>query len=135
MNHTRSVHVPVDKGSVSAFVVCLASTFLVVAGLAVDSGRLVASRIAVADHAENAARVAVQHVRGIRSGEKSIDPVQARRAAARYLAQFGLVGKIDIDPFSVTVSTRLVETMTLLRLVGIESHTVSATRRAVLVDR
>jgi hypothetical protein len=45
------------------------------------------------------------------------------------------VGKIDIDPFSVTVSTRLVETMTLLRLVGIESHTVSATRRAVLVDR
>jgi hypothetical protein len=134
MTRPRFALTSIDKGSVSAFVVCLALTFVIVAGLAVDSGRLVASRIAVADHAENAARGAVQHVRGLRSGEKSIDPVAARRAASRYLAQFGLVGDILIEPLAVTVTTRFVETMTLLRLVGIESHTVSATRRAALVD-
>lgn len=123
-----------SKGSISAFVVCLASTFVVVAGLAVDSGRLVAARIAVADHAENAARVAVQQVRGIRSGQRSIDPGPARAAAANYLARFGLAGDIRVDVLSVTVTTRMVETMTLLRLVGVETRTVSATRRAALAD-
>lgn len=122
-----------DPGSVSAFVVCLASTFIVVAGLAVDSGRVVAARITVADHAENAARVAAQQVRGIRSGEWFIDPVEARRTASRYLSQFGLVGEIHVDATSVTVSTFVEEQMTLLRLVGIESRTVRATRRADLV--
>lgn len=128
-------HRSLSRGSISAFVVCLASTFVVVAGLAVDSGRLVAARIAVADHAENAARIAVQQVRGLRAGERTVDAVAARAAALQYLARFELTGDIGIDLHSVTVTTRIVETMTLLRLVGIESRTVSATRRAELVDR
>lgn len=124
-----------DRGSISAFVVCLAMTFIVVAGLAVDSGRVVATRIDVADHAENAARVAVQQLRGIRSGERVIDPVRARRAATQYLSGFGLAGEVSVEPKSVTVTIQATQSMTLLRLVGIEHQQVSATRRAVVTDR
>ncbi|MFM8857545.1 MAG: hypothetical protein ACKOI2_10165 [Actinomycetota bacterium] len=124
-----------DSGSISAFVVCLAMTFIVTAGLAVDSGRLVEARISAGDHAENAARVAVQQVRGIRSGERTVDPVRARRAAVQYLAQFALTGDIRIESKSVTVRVRLIKDMTLLRLVGIARRQVSAERRAELRDR
>lgn len=124
-----------DRGSVSAFVVCLAATFIVVAGLAVDSGRLVAARIEVADHAENAARVAIQQMSGIRSGERIVDPVRSRRAVAQYLGRFGLTGEALVEPRSVTVTVRTTETMTLLRLVGIDRRQVSATRRAEVTDR
>lgn len=124
-----------DSGSMSAFVVCLAATFIVVAGLAVDSGRLVASHIAVSDHAENAARIAAQQVGGIRSGERVIDPVRARAAASRYLLRFGLVGEVRVVSNVVQVTIRMVEPMTLLRLVGVRERWVSATRRAEVTDR
>lgn len=99
-----------------------------------DSGRTVATRIEAADHAENAARVGVQQVVGLRSGERLIDPVGARRSAFGYLARFDLSGDVQVDAKSVTVTVRIVEEMTLLRLVGIESRAVSATRRAGLAD-
>ena len=124
-----------DVGSITAFVVCLAMTFIITAGLAVDSGRLVEARISAGDHAENAARVAVQQVRGIRSGERTVDPVRARRAAGQYLSQFALTGDIRIESKSVTVTVRLTKDMTLLRLVGIARRQVSAARRAELTDR
>lgn len=123
-----------DRGTLSAFVVCLASTFLVVAGLAVDSGRTVATRIEAADHAENAARVGVQQVIGLRSGERIIDPVSARQAVFGYLARFDVSGDVHVEERSVTVTVRIIEKMTLLRLVGIGSRAVSATRRAGLTD-
>lgn len=131
MRHTKYR----DRGIVSAFVVCLVATFVVAAGLAVDSGRLVASRITIADHAENAARVAAQQASGLRSGERILDPDRARRAALEYLARFGLEGEVIVDARSVVVSAETTEKMTLLRLVGIESRIVAATRRAELADR
>lgn len=124
-----------DRGSISAFVVCLAVTFIAVAGLAVDSGRLVSAHIAVADHAENAARVAAQQVRGLRSGERELDPARARAAAGRYLAQFGLTGDVEVGTTKVEVTARMVGTVTLLRILGIRNRQVSATRRAELIDR
>jgi Flp pilus assembly protein TadG len=45
-----------ERGSITAFVAVLAITFIACAGLAVDGGRLVAARVQLADHAENAAR-------------------------------------------------------------------------------
>jgi len=125
----------IDSGSISAFVVCLAMTFIVTAGLAVDSGRLVEARIAAGDHAENAARIAVQQVKGIRSGERTVDPIRARRAAGQYLSQFALTGDVHIESKSVTVRVRMNKDMTLLRLVGIARRQVSAERRAELTDR
>ncbi|MEY4223302.1 MAG: hypothetical protein RIS33_236, partial [Actinomycetota bacterium] len=49
-----------DHGIVSGFVVCLTLTLTAATGLAIDAGRLVASHVQAADHAENAARVGAQ---------------------------------------------------------------------------
>lgn len=124
-----------DPGSVSAFVTCLAASFVVIAGLAVDSGRMVAARIEVADHAENAARIGAQQVTGIRSGERVIDAPRARAAALLYLQRFEVEGDVRVESESVTVTARTIEKMTLLRLVGVTERSLSATRRAELRDR
>lgn len=124
-----------ERGVITAFVVALSTTFLVVAGLAVDSGRIVAARITVADHAENAARVGAQQVGGIRSGERVLDPARARRAALEYLSEFGLSAEITVEVRRIRVTTHMTQPTTLLQLVGIGAQTVSATRTAELVDR
>ena len=71
-----------ENGVVSAFVLGLMMTFVVCAGLGVDGGRLVASRLELADHAENAARIGAQELTELRSGEPTIDESQARTSAS-----------------------------------------------------
>lgn len=123
-----------DEGVVTAFVVGITLTLMVATGLAFDSGRLVATRIELADHAENAARLAAQEVVGIRSGHPTIDPVRGRRVASTYLASHGLVGTVEIGPRSVTVAVRTTEDMSILKLAGIRSKSVSVTRSAEITD-
>lgn len=127
-------HVNRDRGMVTAFVVSVALVLFVAAGLALDSGRLVAARITAADHAENAARLAAQEVTGIRAGQVAIDPAKGRRAAMDYLAGHGLEGEITIQDRSATVVVSASEEMTILRLIGIPSRQVSATRTAEITD-
>ena len=57
-----------QDGVVSAFVVGLLMTFIACAGLGVDGGRLVSVRLTLADHAENAARLAAQELTSLRTG-------------------------------------------------------------------
>lgn len=129
MSRCRSAHGH-DRGSVTVFVVGLVLSFTVAAGLAFDSGRLVAARITVADHAENAARIGAQHVGGLRDGDRVLRPVAARRAALSYLSLNGLRGDVDVGSRTVTVTTRMSQATTFLRLVGIGRRVVSATRSA-----
>lgn len=95
---------------------------------------MVAARIEVADHAENAARIGAQQVTGIRSGERFIDAPRARAAALGYLRRFDVDGDVRVEPGSVTVTARRIEKTTLLRLVGVTEQSLSATRRAELRD-
>jgi Putative Flp pilus-assembly TadE/G-like len=121
-----------DRGSISVFVVGLAMSFMVVAGLAVDGGRIVSARVSAADHAENAARVGAQQVTLIRLGWRVLDPARARQASMDYLAFHGVSGTVDVGINSVTVRVVITQPTTLLRLVGISSRTVSASRTATL---
>lgn len=114
----------------SVFVVGLTLSFTVAAGMAFDGGRLVAARIAVSDHAENAARVGAQQVGSIRSGGRTLVVGAARAAALEYLAAQGLTGEVTIGPRTVTVITRLIQSTTILRLVGMTERTVTASRSA-----
>lgn len=125
---------PREAGMITAFVVALAGTFLVAAGLAVDSGRIVAARITAADHAENAARIGAQQLRDPRHGDRVIDPARAQYAAMQYLNGHGVSGEVRADLDSVQVSTYIVREMTLLRLIGVPHKRVSVTRSAHLVD-
>ena len=123
-----------DRGVVTAFVLGLAMCFMVTAGMAVDGGRIVAARVEAADHAENAARVGAQQVTLLRLGWRLLDPVKAKRAAEEYLSQHGVNGQITVGLRTVTVTVRLTQQMTLLRLAGISSRTVTATRTAEIVE-
>ena len=122
-----------DRGVVSGFVVCLALTFMAMAGLAIDSGRLVAARLEAADHAENAARLGAQEVDRIRLGIRSVDPVRARQVTASYLADHGLDGSVTVEHQTVTVTIRENQETTILHLFGIGSRGFAVTRRATIV--
>ena len=123
-----------DRGVVTAFVLGLAMCFMVTAGMAVDGGRIVAARVEAADHAENAARVGAQQVTLLRLGWRLLDPVRAKRAADEYLSVHGISGQVTVGLRTVSVTVTLTQQTTLLRLVGIGSRTISATRTAELVE-
>lgn len=122
-----------DRGVVSGFVVCLALTFMSMAGLAIDSGRLVGARLEAADHAENAARLGAQEVDRIRLGVRSVDPVRARRVTRSYLDEHGLDGSVLVENQTVTVTIRKEQETTILHLFGVGSREFSVTRRATIV--
>jgi Flp pilus assembly protein TadG len=117
-----------DRGSITAFVVMLVLTFVVCAGLAVDGGRQVGARSRAADLAENAARAGAQQLTDIRTGIWRLDRTRARQAAAEYLAARGESGSISVSDRRVTVVVTLTINTSLLRLAGIDSRTVRASR-------
>jgi hypothetical protein len=123
-----------DRGVVTAFVLGLVLAFVVLAGLAVDSGRLVAAHVTAGDHAENAARAGAQEVTLVRLGWRLVDPRRATATARAYLEAHGLDGDVTADFRGVTVTVRVRQATTLLRLVGIEEREVSSTRTARLVS-
>jgi hypothetical protein len=123
-----------DRGVVTAFVLGLAMCFMVTAGMAVDGGRIVAARVEAADHAENAARVGAQQVTLLRLGWRLLDPVKAKRAAEEYLRVRGISGQVTVGLRTVTVTVTLTQQTTLLRMVGIGSRRVTASRTAELVE-
>jgi hypothetical protein len=123
-----------DRGVVTAFVLGLVLAFVVLAGLAVDSGRLVAAHVSAGDHAENAARAGAQEVTLVRLGWRLVDPRRATATARAYLDAHGLDGDVSADFRGVTVTVRVRQATTLLRLVGIQEREVSSTRTARLVS-
>jgi hypothetical protein len=123
-----------DRGVVTAFVLGLVLAFVVLAGLAVDSGRLVTAHVTAGDHAENAARAGAQEVTLVRLGWRLVDPRRATATARAYLDAHGLDGDVTADFRGVTVTVRVRQATTLLRLVGIEEREVSSTRTARLVS-
>ena len=123
-----------DRGVVTAFVLGLVMCFVVIAGLAVDSGRLVAAHVTAGDHAENAARAGAQEVTLVRAGWRLLDPRRAAASAWAYLDANGLDGDVRADTTSVTVTVRVRQSTTLLWLVGIGDRVASSTRSARLVS-
>jgi len=103
---------------------------VVCAGLAIDGGRLVAAKVKASDTAENAARTGAQALTNLRSGVPQIEPRRAIRLASSYLTSVGVVGQIRASEFEVCVVVRSVESMTLLKLVGLNSKSVSSQRCA-----
>lgn len=123
-----------SRGSVSAMVVCLASTFVVLAGLAFDGGRVVNTYVRFSDIAENTARVGAQNIVGIRAGRPHIDPVTATAHMDEFLSAFSLAGRYKFTDTSISVEVTGKFAMTLLRVVGIASRQVRVTRVVSVVD-
>ena len=119
-----------EDGVVSAFVVGLMMTFIVCAAFGVDGGRLVATRLELADHAENAARIGAQEITDLRSGSPRIEQNLAQTSSTTYLADQDLNYSVSVSSNSVTVTAIREVEMTLLKLFGVLNHTISVTRTA-----
>ena len=124
-----------ESGVISAFVLGLMMTFVICAGLGVDGGRLVANRLELADHAENAARVGAQELTDLRTGEPTIDENKARFSASNYLATNDIDGEVSTTSKSVTVTVIRDVEMSLLKLFGATNHEITVTRTAEPSDR
>ncbi len=119
-----------DSGSITAFVVMLAMTFVACAGLAVDGGRMVAAKVQLADEAENAARAGTQEITALRTGDPKVDPEKAILAAQDFMNRHHIRGQVSATSIEVTVTTSRVVPMTLLGLFGVGSRLISAQRSA-----
>lgn len=117
-----------EHGSVSAFVVALLGLFVVCGGLALDGGRIAATYVQLADHAENAARAGAQQLESLRSGDPVLDPAAAAAVAREYLAAVGAGGEVSVRPREIVVTARADVSMTLLALFAVAPRPVSATR-------
>lgn len=125
-----------EDGTISAFVAVIAVALIVVAGLVLDGGRLLAARRQADDIAANAARAGAQALdeHRIRSGTTALDPQASQVAVARYLAKTAGTGTATIAGDTVTVDVRLPVRMLLLGIAGIGDRTVTATRQARAVQ-
>ncbi len=120
-----------ERGAASAFVLGMAVTLLVMAGLVVDGGGALNARMTLADDVEAAAVAGAQATDEIRLRADDvlvIDPAEARERAAAVLAGRGYEGiRIVVTDESVTVSaTDRVPTL-MLNLIGINEFDVEAT--------
>lgn len=123
-----------SRGSISAFVVCLAATFALLSGLAFDGGRVVNTYVRVSDAAENAARLGAQNLVGIRSGAPRIDVHRATVYMDDFLREMSLSGRYVFSDRSITIEVSQPLKMTTLRMVGITSRRITVRRKVTILD-
>ena len=120
-----------ERGSATAFVVGVAATLVVVAGLVVDGGGALNARTTLADDVEAAAVAGAQATDVLRLRRDSvlvIDPDLARQRALAVLDGLGYEG-IDIDVTDETVTVTAHDTVptVMLSLIGINQFDIEAT--------
>jgi len=118
-----------DEGTVTVFVVSFMLALLVVAGLVVDGGYVLAARREAANVAESAARAGAQEidVSAARAGNGvTLDPVAAEARADAYLRASGHSGTVLVLADRVRVRVTITRRMTLLGLAGVGDATVTA---------
>lgn len=120
-----------ERGAASAFVLGMAITLLVVAGLVVDGGGALNARMTLADDVEAAAVAGAQATDELRLRADDvlvIDPAEARERAAAVLAGRGYEGiRIVVTDESVTVTARDRVPALMLNLIGINEFDIEAT--------
>lgn len=125
-----------DTGQVTVFVVGIMAALLLLAGLVIDGGDVLAARRVAIDNAEAAARAGAQAVSisSYRSsGTVVVDPAAATAAADSYLRGVGEQGTVAVSGDTVTVTIRLRQPLAILSVVGVPSVTVTGTGSAVPV--
>lgn len=122
-----------ERGSATVFVIGLAVTLTVCAGLVVDGGNALNARARLADDVEQAARAGAQEIdldalHSVGGGELVVDPVAAQDRATKYLIDRGYHGiVVTATTNSVTVHAEDTEQTKTLQLIGIGQFDVAAT--------
>lgn len=121
-----------ERGGATIFVLSMSLVLMLCAGLVIDGGTGINTRMRVADDAEQAARAGANavNVDQLRSGGALVvDPGLAQSNAQQYLSARGYnAGQFDIeiDANSVSILLRDSSETTMLKLIGINQYPVSA---------
>jgi Flp pilus assembly protein TadG len=116
-----------EEGTVTVFVVGFMLALLLVAGLVIDGGNVLAARQAAANVAESAARAGAQgiNVTAARTSRGvELDPAAAEARAQSYLTQTGYRGTASVQGDEVLVEVTITQRTFLLGLAGVTSITV-----------
>lgn len=120
-----------ERGSATAFVVGLAVTLVVVAGLVVDGGGALNARMTLADDVEAAAVAGAQATDELRLRADDvlvIDPAEAKQRALEVLQGRGYEGiVVTATDESVTVTAHDSVATKMLSLIGINQFDIQAT--------
>lgn len=136
MTESRQCRINGQRGSVTAFVVVFLAAFVVLAGLVIDGGYVLAGRRVAINEAQSAARagagaLAVASYRN--EGAFEVDVAGAEQAAYSYLDATGHAGMVRVDGDTVEVTVTFRQPVALLGLVGVrdvEVHGVGRARQA-----
>lgn len=124
-----------ERGSVTAFLVCLGLGLFVIVGLVVDGGRVLAARRSAIDVAEEAARTGADQlsVDALRQGAYVVDPASAALAVADELSAAGMTGTTSVSEDTVRVRVHTVVPTTILGIIGLKGFSVTGTASATNV--
>lgn len=131
---SRGIRISEDHGGVATiFAVIMVTALMAVIGLVSDGGRLLGARRQAGDLAASAARAGAQQIDldTLRlTGTVAVSPQAAVDAAQAFLAVQDARGSASVADEVVTVTVSATVDLPLLRLVGLGSRTVTATRQA-----
>lgn len=123
-----------ERGSVGVFVIVIATSFLIMVGVAVDvAGHLHAMQEAraVAREAARTGGQQVQMATGVRGRGALADPGSAAAAAQAYLYQAGVAGSVAVTgPASISVSVTSTYPTKFLSILGVGSLSANGTAQA-----
>ncbi len=117
-----------ERGQLTLFVVFATLALVILAGLVVDGGHVLAARRRAIDDANGAARAGAAALAPAvyrAEGEVVLDGDAAVAAAQEYLAAAGRVGTVGVDGDRVSVYLRFAQPLSLLRLAGMDVVTVA----------
>jgi hypothetical protein len=136
MNHSRARLPAGDRGSVTGYTVIVTIAAIVFAGLVLDAGMAVATKVQAISTAQSAARAGAReldlaHLRA--TGVIRIDPAQAQVSAQDWLERAGWSGTVTVTGNEVTVTVTGTADTQLLGMVGIGTIPVGATATATAI--
>jgi len=119
------------------YVAILSVGLLVLCGLVIDGGYVLAGRRRAIDEANGAARAGAEAVTPgdyRADGDVILDPDRAEDAAQDFLAATGHTGTVTVDGDEVTVDMSFEQPTALLGIIGIRQVTVSGRGQARAVQ-
>jgi Flp pilus assembly protein TadG len=122
-----------EDGIFTLFASLIVVAFLILAGLAVDGGYVLAARRRAIDEANGAARAGAEALAPSAyrtSGDLVLDPDAAEAAAQGFLSATGHSGTVTVNDNEVVVTLNFDQPTSLLRIVGIDSVNVQGRGQA-----
>jgi hypothetical protein len=116
-----------ERGSVTAFVIVLATAFIVAAGLVIDGGLALAGKTTALNEAQQAARTAAAALAQgpLRDGQIALSPGQALADAQAYITATGDTGSVTLDGTVIHAHVVHRQPTRILGLFGVGQITVA----------